>query len=367
MTTYLMMIAPSGNRVYAAGSAPLAAAELEVCAGEALTGVRAIRLALTDETDNRGVITGVRAIRLAGADYLAFSTAEPLGGDELALLAGQSLRLAVFEQTGDPGAPLLRPVEVPRVDLLDDDLVSIPKYPGKTNELFTRMLLNVTLAQVRRAPGEDGRFTVLDPLCGRGTTLTTAWLAGHHGAGVEGDEKAVEQGTAFLRTWLRRKRLKHTAEVHPVRRDGKVLGRRLEVEVRPEDTGPLKLTVLTGDTRRSAELYGKRRFDAVVTDAPYGVVHGSQTDVRGVSGRRDRSPAGLLREAIPVWVSQLRQGGALGLSWNTLGLAREDLLQLLADAGLEPLDGGPWHRFAHRVDSSIQRDLVVATKPTTTT
>ncbi|SDD08075.1 TRM11 family SAM-dependent methyltransferase [Auraticoccus monumenti] len=347
MTTYLMMIAPSGNRVYAAGSAPLAAAELEVCAGH--------------------VLADVRPLRLAGADYLAFETDQSLDEDGLALLAGQSLRLAVFERTGDAEAPLLRPVEVPEVDLLDDDLVSIPKYPGKTNELFTRMLLNVTLAQVRRSPGEDGRFTVLDPLCGRGTTLTTAWLAGHHGAGVEGDEKAVEQGAAFLRTWLRRKRLKHTAEVRPVRRDGKVLGRRLEVEVRPEGTAPLQLTVLTGDTRRSAELYGKRRFDAVVTDAPYGVVHGSQTDVRGVSGRRDRSPAGLLREAIPVWASQLRQGGALGLSWNTFGLAREDLLGLLADAGLEPLDGGPWHRFSHRVDSSIQRDLVVATKPAATT
>lgn len=56
-------------------------------------------------------------------------------------------------------------------------------------------------------------------------------------------------------------------------------------------------------------------------------------------------------------------GGALGLSWNTLGLAREDLAGHLADAGLVVQEGGAWERFAHRVDSSIRRDLIVAVNP----
>ena len=56
-------------------------------------------------------------------------------------------------------------------------------------------------------------------------------------------------------------------------------------------------------------------------------------------------------------------GGALGLSWNTLGLAREDLARYLADAGLVVQEGGAWERFAHRVDSSIRRDLIVAVNP----
>ena len=121
--------------------------------------------------------------------------------------------------------------------------------------------------------------------------------------------------------------------------------------------------MFTGDTRQSAALFGKRRFDVIATDAPYGVVHGSQTDVRGHSGKRDRSPAGLLREAVPAWVRQLRPGGALGMSWNTYGLTREDAAALLADAGLEVLDGDPWTGFVHRVDSSINRDLIVAVAP----
>ncbi len=33
-----------------------------------------------------------------------------------------------------------------RLDRYDDDLLTILKYPGKTNEQFTKLLLNVTLA-----------------------------------------------------------------------------------------------------------------------------------------------------------------------------------------------------------------------------
>jgi tRNA G10 N-methylase Trm11 len=162
---------------------------------------------------------------------------------------------------------------------------------------------------------------------------------------------------------LRRKRLKHNLEVNPVRREGKIIGKRLEAAVIPNGRErPIALTVFSGDTRQSGALFGKRRFEAVVTDAPYGVVHGSRTDVSGVRGR-DRSAAGLISEALPVWTMQLKPGGALGLSFNAIGLRRERLLDLVAAAGLEPLDSGPYRDFEHRVDSSIRRDIVVALKP----
>jgi tRNA G10 N-methylase Trm11 len=241
-------------------------------------------------------------------------------------------------------------------------LVTIPKYPGKTNEQFTRLLINVTLASMRRPI--SGPITILDPLCGRGTTLSTAMMLGCNAAGVEAELKAVEAYAAYLRTYWRRKRLKHSLELTPVRREGKIIGKRLEAEVIPVGRDrPVALTVFSGDTRQSAALFGKRRFDAVLADAPYGVVHGSQTDRRGASGKRDRSAAGLISDALPVWAGQLKTGGALGLSWNAIGLRRERLLELLADAGLEPLDFGPYRDFEHRVDSSIRRDIVVAIKP----
>ena len=329
---FLILLAPAANRVYAAGASPLVAAELEI-----LLGGRPV--------DTR---------TLAGVSYLAVDGEEA----DLPVLGRLSAGYAVFERIGGH----LRPVEVPRIDLFDDDLVSIPKYSGKTNEQFTRLLANVTLSAVNR-PQAARPPAILDPLCGRGTTLSTGLILGCEVAGVEADTKAVEAYAAFLKTYLRRKRLKHTAELTPVRREGRSIGRRLDVQVTPADGGASRtLTVFTGDTRQSAALFGKRRFDAVVTDAPYGVVHSSRTDVRGVSGKRDRSAAGLLSEAMPVWVGQLRSGGALGVSWNSLGLTRERLTTLATDAGLRPLDSGPYLRFAHRVDSSISRDIFVAVK-----
>lgn len=328
-----MLLAPSANRVYAGEAATLAAAELAISAP---------------------FVADVEPTEVAGVGYLGFQ-ADELAEPELRMLARQSAALALFTEAD----ALLRPVELPKTLLLDDDLVTIPKYPGKTNEQFTQLLANVTLACVQTRT--TGALAVLDPLAGRGTTLMVAWLLGHNGYGVEGDTKAVEQMSAYLKTWLRRKRIKHTADTTPVRREGKAIGKRFDAQLTSEH---LEMTVFTGDTRQSQYLYGKKKFDAIITDAPYGVVHGAHqtTDVRGHAGKRDRSPAGLLRESLPVWAWQLKDGGAMGISWNTHGLSREELAELMRAEGIEPQQGEVWLGFGHRVDSSIHRDLMVGIK-----
>ncbi|HEX8511344.1 MAG TPA: site-specific DNA-methyltransferase [Propionibacteriaceae bacterium] len=338
MSDHVILLAPSSNRVYAGSADTLAAAELAVLLGEPAMEV-----------------VTIEPVTIAGVGYLRVA-----GDLDDALRSAVGRLSTLFALFGRTDGQLL-PIEVAKPDLFDEDLVTIPKYPGKTNEQFTRLLLNVTLASLPRP--STGPLSVLDPLCGRGTTLSTGLMLGHEVAGVEGDLKAVEAYAAYLKTYLRRKRIKHTAEMTPVRREGKSLGRRLDVEVTPPGTDRrLRLTVFSGDTRQSPELYGKRRFDAIVADAPYGVVHGSHTDVRGVSGKRDRSPAGLIGEAIQGWAGQLKRGGALGLSWNTFGLTRERLTTLAEDAGLVARSSGPYTRFAHRVDSAISRDVFVAVK-----
>jgi hypothetical protein len=339
MADHLILLAPSANRVYASEANRLLAAELKIMLGA---------------HDH----PAIEPVAVAGIEYLAVAT-DSLDEQIMLALGRLSGFYAAFQREQDR----LRPIEVNTPDLFDDDLVTIPKYAGKTNEQFTRLLINVTLASMRRPI--DGPVSILDPLCGRGTTLSTAMMLGCNAAGVEAELRAVEAYAAYLRTYWRRKRLKHSLELNPVRREGKIIGKRLEAEVMPVggNRRPIALTVFSGDTRQSAVLFGKRRFDAVLADAPYGVVHGSQTDLRGVSGKRDRSAAGLIGDALPVWAGQLKTGGALGLSWNAIGLRRERLLELLAGAGLEPLDFGPYRDFEHRVDSSIRRDVVVAIKP----
>lgn len=327
MAGYLVLLAPSSNRVYAGDAPAITAAEAEVVVSEG--SLRA------------------EPVTVAGVPYVAVELAESADPAVLGRLAATH---AVFAREGD----LLRPVGAPDGRHLDDDLLTIPKYPGKTNEQLTRTLLNVTVAATDL--GHHERLTVLDPLAGRGTTLSWALALGYDAVGVEVEQREVEAYAAFLTTWLRRKRLKHRIETTTLRRSGQRLAEVLEATVGRDD--PQSLVLYAADTLATAELLQRRRVDVVVTDAPYGVVHGS----RGRSGR-DRSPAELLEAALPGWVSVLRPGGAVGIAWNTHGLAREALAALCHTAGLEVCDDGPWLRFAHRVDAGIHRDLIVARKP----
>ena len=339
MRSYALLVHPSANRVYAEASVALTVAELGVLARTRLDG----RIGVATPT------------RIAGVPYLTFHG--DLGDADLGYLGDVSTAMALFELDDER----LTPVELPRRDRFDDDLLTILKYSGKTNEVFTKLLLNVTVWSGAEVGGRP--LKVLDPMCGRGTTLNQVLMNGWHALGLDLDERDFDAYSAFLRTWLTTKRLKHSAEVTPVRRDGAKLGRRLHAEVgatKEEWKAGEAITVdyVNADTLHTRAVHKAASVDAVVTDAPYGVQHGSRS-----GGRLDRDPLDLLREAVPIWADVLRPGGAMGIAWNTHVAGRDDALAMLADAGLEPLDDGPYRGFAHRVDQAIQRDLLVAWKP----
>jgi tRNA G10 N-methylase Trm11 len=192
---------------------------------------------------------------------------------------------------------------------------------------------------------------VLDPLCGRGTTLNQALMYGYDAIGIERDGKEVDAYSAFLRTWLRRKRIKHQADLHPVRRDRRQVARRFAATI----DGSQQVVVYHGDTVQAREFLRAGCADVIVADAPYGVAHGSHT-----GGGRSRDPLALLRAAVPVWVQLLRPGGALGLSWNTYVAKRSDAAQVLAEHGLSIVEDPGYLDLEHRVDQAINRDVLVA-------
>jgi SAM-dependent methyltransferase len=339
-----MLLLPSANRVYASASPGLARAELAVFSESVLDG------ALSDaELTHRG-----------GVPYLEF-TAEQLSPHATVFLANLSASYALFEADGE----LLLPVELHRLNRYDDDLITIQKYPGKTNEQFTKLLLNVTLMASAVAPEMAGRtLTVFDPLCGRGTTLNQALMYGYHAAGIDTDQRDFEAYSAFIRTWLKRKRIKHHISfAGPVRREGKVIGRRLQLTMAPSKDGQKaglsqRLDVVCADTVQAGEFFRPDTVDLVVTDAPYGVQHGSRS-----AARLTRTPQDLLTAAVPVWARLLRPGGAVGIAWNTLVAPRGEAAAILATAGLDPVEHGPYLNFRHRVDQAIVRDVLVARKP----
>jgi SAM-dependent methyltransferase len=339
MPRYALLLAPSANRVYADQAARLAVAEL--AAFDA-----AVSATLTD----------IAPEVIGGVEYLTFTG--DLSARDVAYLSNLSAGYALFERADD----LMRPLELSPLARYDSDLITIPKYAGKTNEQFTKLVLNLTLlASAARERMLDGPVTVLDPLCGRGTTLNQALMYGYDAVGVEIDGKDVEAYKLFLQTWLKRKRLKHTADLVPVRRQGRRAARRLEVTLAASKddhrAGAVqKVTVLHADTTQLDGLIRGGVADVIVADLPYGVAHGSYDDGGGIS----RRPLDLLERAVPQWLPLLRPGGAVGLSWN-LKVARRELAEdILVANGLAVVPQLP---LGHRVDQGIERDVVVARKP----
>jgi len=332
---YALLVLPAANRVYTRASWELARSEL----------------AVFNRTVLGGRLGDIERCEIGGVPYVGFS-ASTLQPRDAAFLANLSSAHALFQVHGR----LLEPVELRPLDRFDDDVVSIQRYAGKTNERFTRLLLNVTiLASAFGGELLDRRFRVLDPLCGRGTTLNQALMYGFDAAGMDLDGRDFDAYAQFIRTWLQHKRIKHRADVTTVRRDRRAVGRRLDVTLTADG---IEITVVNADTCRALEFFRKRWFDVLVADLPYGVQHGSRA-----GADLARGPLELLARALPVWAELLRPGGALGLAWNAHMASRAALCEALAGAGLEVEDAEPYLGFRHRVDQAIERDVVVARRP----
>src|ERR1700748_523853 len=287
MRRYAFLILPSHNRVYADAAPSLARAELAVLSAALPDG------AISEESVAETVIGGV--------PYVTFEAGE-LSPRDADVLANLSSLYALFEVAG-PDGELLRPVPRRRLDRFDDDLLTILKYPGKTNEQFTKLLLNVTLASSAFAGELDSpggrRLAVLDPLCGRGTTLNQALMYGFDAYGADIDARDVEAYAVFVQRWLKDKRLKHQADFSPVRRDRKVVARRLTAqfaatkdEYKAGDVQ--RVEVIETDTARVREFFPAAARDLVVAALPYGVQHGSHASGRAGAGPRTQGGRGPL-------------------------------------------------------------------------
>ncbi len=350
MIPYALLLRPAPNRLYTKGAAALNSAELTVLRHGVL----------------QGTLSDVEPAVVGGVEYVRFVAETELSDHDVAHLSNLSSAFALFRIVeGTPPAPLtLVPVVMTPVAYLDDDLLTILRYKGKTNEQFTKLLFNVTLASC--ASGDDWparRLRVLDPVCGRGTSLNQGLVYGFDVDGIEIDRAAYDAYHSFLVTWLKDKRYKHQVHTMPLRRDAKVVGRRFEVvfardkdEFKAGDVQRVRLA--NDDTVQAGEHYRKPVFDAVVADLPYGVQHAS----RARPDARSRRPEDLLDAALPGWVGAMKPGAAIGLSWNTKVLKRDALVEILARHDLEPAPATADASFEHRVDQAITRDVVVARK-----
>ncbi len=289
---------------------------------------------------------------LAGQAYLlATLNAEHLVEHQaiLSRLGAISEAYEYFERIGEVEGPLLRPIEPQFVPFVPVEMAEIRRYKGKTNEVFTQVLLNIALFAGAYSQKVMERLRILDPLAGGGTTLFLALAAGYDAFGIELGRQDIETTAVFVRQYL------HSEHIPFKERDERrALGHRYQFEIgQKKDT---RLLVLAHGDAAEANLHmqevpGGPRMHAIVGDLPYGIQHFGEI-------------AGLLHKALPVWESMLLPGGTLALAWNATRIERSELVKLLKElTHLTVRDDPPYTQMAHTVDRVIKRrDMLVAVR-----
>ncbi len=327
---YLLLCSPGHNRVYLDSAKGAAAAELQAL----LPGCQV----------SEGEIGGQAAFVLACDG--------PLTQEQLALLGRASLFFALFERVQPD---LLRPVTAPEWRYLPDSLNTILKYPGKTNEQFTRLMVNLAMqagGDLRPLP------TLLDPMCGQGTTLFEAAIRGWNAVGMEVQEQPVNKGATYFVKYLENGRLKHKRSEEKRTQNGKRIAQLTTVEYAAkkddwyaENTRSIRF--FRADSALCGSILPKNTADLLVCDLPYGVQHGASG-----GGSLQRNAAKIVSEVAAGWHAVLRPGAGVALAYNSLTTPRHQLAQAMEQAGftvLPQIEG-----LEHRVDQAILRDVLVA-------
>ncbi len=223
---------------------------------------------------------------------------------------------------------------------LHPDFVWGEKYRGKTNETLTQLLINLCLQKI---PDCDN-LRLLDPMCGRGTSLWWAARYGMDAVGIEQDPSVLNEARRGLKKWTKLHRQKHKLSDGWIQKANK----RNEGKYLQFDT-QVSSRIVIGDTRRAHDLTLRKPFDLMVTDVPYGVQHMGEASLR--------SPLGTLRDAAPSWRQCLVSGGMLAISFNANIPKREALIE--AFSGFEVVHTD----VSHRMSESILRDVLLLRKP----
>lgn len=344
MLTYAILGNPGHNRVYFEESSRLALSELMVAFGQM-----------------EAHCSNVRKENIAGIGYSLFDSDRELSSKDIQIISLLSFNYAFFELIVETN--LLRPIDKRSIDFFDTDFSSILKYSGKTNELFTRLMLSI--AELSSAFYGNQDIRLLDPIAGKGTTLFEGLMRGYHTYGIEIGDKVVNESYHFIKKYLENKCYKHTSKTIRFSGENKEFtAKRYQLEI-GRDKQDFKNKVqrlcelISGDSLYTNQYYKKNNFHLIVGDLPYGVQHGNIS--KGKSKSFTRSPEELLKNCLPGWYDVLKPGGIMVLAWNTYVFSRDDMVDLIQESGFEVLEK-VYEEFVHQVDRSIRRDIVVAKK-----
>jgi len=342
---YAIMYNPGHNRVYFESSLKLSIAEFEIVAE---------KLSVKYDNLKNEVIYGV--------NYLIFTTEAAVNQIDVGILSRLSFIYALFSLEEINNQIYLKPIEMIKEDYIDEGISSLLKYTGKTNEMFTRMLINIAYFSQSKTEG----IRLLDPLAGKGTTLFEGIVKGFDVYGIEIGENVVAEASNFLKRFLESQRYKYLFNQERFsgpNRSFSVLKHifkiaRTKEELKAKETKTVE--ILAGNSMYVDKIYPKEYFDILVSDLPYGVQHGSVTNEKQSS--QTRNPYELLRTCLPSWIKVLKITGVMVLSFNNNILSRKKIEQLLELHNLKVFADEMYLQLEHRVDQAIQRDVIVAYK-----
>lgn len=293
----------------------------------------------------------VKITEMGGATFLTFD-AQKLTRRDVRMLSQVAGVYVMFTMEDAQ----LVPMEPEHPNYIGEDLPALLKYKGKTNEMFTDAMITMALSCSDFASVHDSQLIVLDPLCGRATTLLLALRRGYHGIGVEVAKAEVKEACDYMTRYLEYHRIKHKKSETALTVRGKVGGRETKFvfsdtpeHFREGDTRTLRL--ICGDTRDTSAMLKPQSAHLIVTDMPYGVQ-------KGTAGKDD-SIHGTVAQAMQGWADVLKTGGVLAMSFNTYVTKREALCQMCERAGLAVVQT---ENLAHWVEQAINRDVILAKK-----
>lgn len=343
---YLILQNPGHNRVYYNLSDKLAQAELQIASNRLQTDVSKVEVEM---------IEGIR--------YLSIETADLLSDEDLKTLSRLSFVFALYQYNED--SKCLKPIRRVDYEYLDQKISSLLKYQGKTNELFTKMMVNVGMLSSDFWYDED--IKLLDPMAGKGTTLFEGLVYGFSAYGIELEKGAVHEAATFFKKYLETEKIKHTADQRRIagtNKNNEIQIREFEFALTREafkaGEGLKRVGMVAGNTSEAHRYFKKPVFNLIVGDLPYGIYHGNRS-FESRSGAT-RNPSELLEESLPQWFKVLKKGGAVVLAWNSFVVSSKILAEIFETSGFAVLQDEPYLHFEHMVDKSIKRDIIVAKK-----
>ena len=302
-----------------------------------------------------GIAAEPELITLGGKNWLSFE-AENLSEEAWHHISSNAGCCMNAERNGE----WLRPLEGGIPCYYPDELPQLLKYKGKTNADFTQMLIHCARYASDFASGNEP-LLVLDPMCGKGTTLFCALVEGHNALGSDVDTKALNEADTYFARSLKLHRFKHKREENsltmPKGRSVRMVHYSLSNTPEAWKQGDKRtLRLLQGDQDCLSQALQKSCCHIAVADLPYGVQHAPS------DGGRTASLDKLVDKTARVCADMLKKGGAAALSFNTYTLQRRRVEEALEKAGLVPLRDAPYNGFAHWVEQAVDRDAVIAVK-----